>query len=54
MNIFQVIKMALGEIKANKLRSFLTILGISIGTVSVILFITISIWSKQGTNRKRS
>ena len=47
MNLFQIIKMALGEIKANKLRSFLTILGISIGTASVILFVTISIGSKQ-------
>lgn len=47
MNIFQIIKMALGEIKANKLRSFLTILGISIGTASVILFVTISIGSQQ-------
>lgn len=47
MNIFQIIKMALGEIKANKLRSFLTILGISIGTASVILFVTISMGSKQ-------
>lgn len=47
MNIFQIIKMALGEIKANKLRSFLTILGISIGTGSIILFVTISIGSKQ-------
>lgn len=47
MNLFQIIKMALGEIKANKLRSFLTILGISIGTASVILFVTISIGSRQ-------
>lgn len=47
MNLFQIIKMALGEIKANKLRSFLTILGISIGTASVILFVTISMGSRQ-------
>lgn len=47
MNFFQIISMALGEIKANKLRSFLTILGIAIGTASVILFVTISIGSKQ-------
>ena len=47
MNLLQIIKMALGEIKTNKLRSFLTILGIAIGTASVILFVTISIGSKQ-------
>ncbi|MCC0629257.1 MULTISPECIES: ABC transporter permease [unclassified Clostridioides] len=47
MNLFPIIKMALREIKSNKLRSFLTILGISIGTASVILFVTISIGSKQ-------
>ena len=47
MNFFQIISMALGEIKANKLRSFLTILGIAIGTASVILFVTISMGSKQ-------
>lgn len=47
MDFFKIISMALGEIKANKLRSFLTILGIAIGTASVILFVTISMGSKQ-------
>lgn len=47
MNLLQIVKMALGEIKANKLRSFLTILGIAIGTTSVILSVTISMASKQ-------
>lgn len=51
MNLFQIVKMALGEIKSNKLRSFLTMLGIAIGTASVILFVTISIGSRQGMNK---
>ncbi|RDY26290.1 ABC transporter permease [Romboutsia weinsteinii] len=51
MNLFQIVKMALGEIKSNKLRSFLTMLGIAIGTASVILFVTISIGSRQSINK---
>lgn len=47
MDFLKIISMALGEIKSNKLRSFLTILGIAIGTASVILFVTISMGSKQ-------
>lgn len=47
MNLFQIIKMSIQEMKSNKLRSFLTILGTAIGTASVILFVTISIGSRQ-------
>ncbi len=47
MNLFQIIKMSINEMKSNKLRSFLTILGTAIGTASVILFVTISIGSRQ-------
>ena len=47
MSLFQIFKMALKEIKCNKLRSFLTILGTAIGTASIILFVTISIGSRE-------
>lgn len=47
MNLFQIIKMSLQEIKSSKLRSFLTILGTAIGAASIILFVTISIGARQ-------
>ena len=47
MKFFQILKMSLGEIKTNKLRSFLTILGIAIGTASVILSVTVSMSSQR-------
>lgn len=47
MNLFQIIKMSLNEIKSSKLRSFLTILGTAIGAASIILFVTISIGARQ-------
>ncbi|CEK33862.1 ABC transporter permease,Macrolide export ATP-binding/permease protein MacB,macrolide transporter ATP-binding /permease protein,acidobacterial duplicated orphan permease,MacB-like periplasmic core domain [[Clostridium] sordellii] len=47
MNLVQIIKMSLQEIKSSKLRSFLTILGTAIGAASIILFVTISIGARQ-------
>ncbi|WP_373599814.1 ABC transporter permease [Paraclostridium bifermentans] len=47
MNLIQIIKMSLNEIKSSKLRSFLTILGTAIGAASIILFVTISIGARQ-------
>lgn len=47
MELLQIIKIAFKEIKSNKLRSFLTILGTAIGTASVILFVTISIGTRE-------
>ncbi|NLB81590.1 MAG: FtsX-like permease family protein [Clostridiaceae bacterium] len=41
MNIFQAIKMALKSIFSNKMRSFLTVLGIIIGVMAVIIMISI-------------
>lgn len=41
MNIFESLKMAISSIKANKMRSFLTMLGIIIGISSVIMVISL-------------
>ena len=41
MEIFEIAKSALGSILANRLRSFLTVLGIVIGVTSVILLVSI-------------
>lgn len=41
MNLLENFKMALGSIKANKIRSFLTMLGIIIGISSVIIVISL-------------
>lgn len=47
MNLIQSFKMAVSQIKANKLRSSLTMLGIIIGTMSVVLFVTIVSGSRE-------
>lgn len=47
MNLMQSFKMAISQIKANKLRSTLTMLGIIIGTMSVVLFVTIVSGSRE-------
>lgn len=44
--IFQSFKMAIKSIGANKMRSFLTILGVVIGVVSIVVLVAIA----QGTN----
>src|SRR3989344_3262775 len=41
MDIFEIAKSAITSILANRLRSFLTVLGIVIGVMSVILLISI-------------
>ncbi len=41
MNIFESVKMSISSIKANKMRSFLTMLGIIIGISSVIMVISL-------------
>lgn len=41
MNVFQIISVALNSIKANKLRAFLTILGIVVGIFSIVVIMTI-------------
>ncbi len=40
MQIFESIKLALSSIRANKLRSFLTLLGIAVGLFSIIIVMT--------------
>lgn len=47
MKFTQAIKMALSSLKSNKMRSFLTILGIVIGISSVIILIGIGSGSKE-------
>jgi putative ABC transport system permease protein len=47
MNITEAVNISLGSIKANKLRSFLTLLGLIIGVMTLILVMTIV----QGANR---
>src|SRR5215468_11075550 len=47
MNIAEAINISLSSIKANKLRSFLTLLGLIIGVMTLILVMTIV----QGANR---
>ncbi|HEY8805830.1 MAG TPA: ABC transporter permease, partial [Clostridium sp.] len=48
MKFTQAIKMALGSVVANKMRSFLTMLGIIIGILSVIILIGMG----QGTKKE--
>ncbi|MBO8165488.1 MAG: ABC transporter permease [Brevibacillus sp.] len=48
MNMYQGIKMALGSIMSNKLRAFLTMLGIMIGVASVISLVSLG----QGSTQK--
>ena len=47
MNVINLFKIALRAIAANKLRSFLTMLGIIIGVASVIAMLAIGQGSKQ-------
>lgn len=41
MNVYEIIKQSLDSLKSNKLRSFLTMLGISIGIAAVIIIVAI-------------
>lgn len=59
MNIFQTVKLVLANIKSNKMRTFLTMLGIIIGVAAVIVMISIiqglidtqmSAFGKMGVN----
>ena len=52
MNITNLFKIALRAIAANKLRSFLTMLGIIIGVASVIAMLAIGQGSKQSIQQK--
>lgn len=47
MNFIQVMKLALGGIMANKMRSFLTMLGVIIGVSTVIILVSVSEGSAQ-------
>lgn len=51
MNIANLFKIALRAIAANKLRSFLTMLGIIIGVASVIAMLAIGQGSKRAFKR---
>jgi putative ABC transport system permease protein len=50
MNIFENIKMAIESIKANKMRAFLTMLGIIIGISSVIMIMSLGQGGQQAIN----
>lgn len=52
MSITNLFKIALRAIAANKLRSFLTMLGIIIGVASVITMLAIGQGSKQSIQNK--
>jgi len=47
MNLSEAIQFSLEALKANRLRTFLTALGLIIGNASVILVVTISLASKN-------
>ena len=47
MNFSEAISFSLQALKANRLRTFLTALGLIIGNASVILVVTISLASKD-------
>lgn len=51
MNISENITNAIGCIKSNKMRSFLTMLGIIIGISSVIMITTLGIIADKGLNK---
>lgn len=54
MNFINLFKIALRAIAANKLRSFLTMLGIIIGVASVIAMLAIGQGSKQSIQKNIS
>ena len=47
MNLSEAIRFSLQALQANRLRTFLTVLGLIIGNASVILVVTISLASKD-------
>ena len=47
MNIFNSLSISLNALKANKMRSFLTALGIIIGVAAVISLVTITEGAKK-------
>jgi putative ABC transport system permease protein len=47
MNLTEAIRFSLQALRANRLRTFLTALGLIIGNASVILVVTISLASKD-------
>lgn len=51
MNIIESVKSAIASIQANKLRSFLTILGITIGVGTVIMLLALSLGPRTRSMR---
>jgi putative ABC transport system permease protein len=47
MNLVEAASFAIGSLSANKLRAGLTVLGMTIGTASIILVVTISLTSRE-------
>src|ERR1700761_8220708 len=47
MNLTEAVSFSLQALRANRLRTFLTVLGVIIGNASVILVVTISLASKN-------
>jgi putative ABC transport system permease protein len=47
MNVTEAVRFSVEALKANRLRTFLTALGLIIGNASVILVVTISLASKD-------
>ena len=50
-DIYENLKMALSTLRANKLRSFLTVLGVMIGVITVMLISTATAGEPKRTER---
>ena len=47
MNLTDLLRMSLGNLKRRKLRTFLTVLGVIIGTASIVVMISLGLGLQQ-------
>ena len=52
MSLIDLLRMSSGNLKRRKLRTFLTVLGVVIGTASIVVMISLGLGLQQSTYRK--